>query len=155
MKRAGLITVDSSFLINFYLLGWLRFLCKVYDKVLVTPTVRRECIKIKDKMDALPCITNVRLSDKEKKMITKMVEEIKQKFPGEHTGECEALAVAHCRKIPLLVSDNFAPWYLTSRVKGISVEIERGSYVVAKALETGVIKPKNDKELEYILDELK
>ncbi|MDI6917547.1 MAG: hypothetical protein QMC80_07095 [Thermoplasmatales archaeon] len=34
-------------------------------------------------------------------------------------------------------------------------EIERGIYVVAKALELGVIKPKNDKELGQILDEVK
>lgn len=94
------VTVDSSFLINLYILGRLDILCKIYDKVLVPPTVRKECSRIEYALDALPCVKYETLSEGEKEKASTMHEDIQEKFPGEHMGEVEALVVASSRKSP-------------------------------------------------------
>lgn len=110
------ITSDASFLINLHLLGWLELLCKIYDKVLITPTVKKECSKIRIILDRMPCMVYVKPSNEEQKFSLGLDKELKKKFPGEHRGEVEALVVAHLRNIPLLLSDN-SPWYLRERHK--------------------------------------
>ena len=150
----GSITVDSSFLINLYMLGRLDILCKIYDKVLVPPTVRRECSRIEYALNAMPCIEYVTLSSEEKERVSAMHEEIQKKFPGEHGGEVEALVVANFRKIPLMISDNFAPWYLKSKHAEIEVALARGSHALVEGIEKKSLEIRNAKELESFLSEL-
>ena len=150
----GSITVDSSFLINLYMLGRLDVLCKVYDKVLVSPTVRKECSRIEYALNTMPCIIYVTLSEEEKEKVFAMHEEIQKKFPGEHTGEVEALVIANSRKIPLMISDNFAPWYLRSKHTEIEVALARGSHALVEGIEKKVIEIKSAEELRSFLGEL-
>ncbi len=137
MKKS--IVVDSSFLINLYLLGWFDILCKIYDEIVITPTVKRECKKIENHLKKMECVSWVELSKEEEKEVSKLLEEISKKFPGEHRGEIECVAVAKFRGIPLLISDNFAPWYLKERHR-FPIEIERGHYVITEALGDNVLK---------------
>lgn len=150
----GSVTVDSSFLINLYMLGRLDILCKVYDKVLVSPTVRKECSRIEYALNAMPCIEYVTLSGEEKEKVSAMHEEIRKKFPGEHTGEVEALVVASSRKIPLMISDNFAPWYLRSKHTEIKVTLARGSHTLVEGIEKKVLEIRSAEELRSFLSEL-
>lgn len=150
----GSVTVDSSFLINLYILGRLDILCKIYDKVLVSPTVRKECSRIEYALNAMPCIEYVTLSRKEEEKIFAMHEEIQKKFPGEHMGEVEALVIASSRKIPLMISDNFAPWYLKSRHTEIEVVLARGSHALVEGIEKKVLEIRNAEELRSFLGEL-
>ncbi len=146
MDEEKSVTADSSFLINIYLLGWLHILCEIYKEVLITPTVKRECNKIREKLEHMPCITYVELSKSEEEKISKMLKELKAKFPGEHRGEVECLVVADSRNIHLLLSDNFAPWYLRSK-HNLSVKIERGYYAIVEALEINALKRRNLKKI--------
>jgi predicted nucleic acid-binding protein len=148
------ITVDSSFLINIYMLKRLDILCKIYDEVLVPPTVKRECLKIEHALNAMPCIKFVDLSKEETKKVSMLHKEIQQKFPGEHRGEVEALVVASSRKIPLMISDNFAPWYLKSKHAEIKVILARGFHAFVEGIETKVLKIKNVEGLNAITSEL-
>lgn len=150
----GIITADSSFLINLYMLGRLDILCKIYDKVLIPPTVRRECSRIEYALNTMPCIEYVALSRKEEEKVSAVHEEIQKRFPGEHRGEVEALVVASSRKIPLMISDNFAPWYLKSKHAEIEVALARGSHALVEGLEKKVFEIKNAGELSSFLNEL-
>jgi len=146
------IVVDSSFLINMAILNWLDVLCQVYEEIIVTPTVEKECERIKSKLDSMSCVKYIHLSGRENEMVSKLLGEMELKFPGEHRGEVESLVVANSRGIPMLISDNFAPWYLKSKHSEIPAEVERGYYVVAKALEINALKKE---DMEDILKKMK
>ncbi|MFQ6129435.1 MAG: hypothetical protein ACE5OT_01325, partial [Candidatus Hadarchaeaceae archaeon] len=148
------ITVDSSFLINLYMLGRLGILCKIYDRVLVPPTVKKECSRIEYALNAMHCIEYVTLSEEEGEKVSVMHEEIQKRFPGEHRGEVEALVVASYRKIPLMISDNFAPWYLRSKHTEIEVTLARGSYTLVEGIEKKVLEIRGAEELRSFLSEL-
>lgn len=55
-------------------------------------------------------------------------------------GEVEALVVASSRKIPLMISDNFAPWYLRSKHTEIKVALARGSHTLVEGIEKKVLE---------------
>lgn len=129
-------------------------LCKIYDRVLVPPTVRKECSRIEHALNTMSCIEYVILSGGEKEKVATMHEEIQKKFPGEHAGEVEALVVSSSRKIPLMISDNFAPWYLRSKHAEIKVELARGSYTLVEGIEKKVLEIGSVGELKSFLSEL-
>lgn len=132
----------------------LDILCRIYNEVLVSPTVKRECSKIEHALNAMPCIKYIVLSKKEAEKVSTLHEEIRRKFPGEHRGEVEALVVASSRKIPLMISDNFAPWYLRSKHAEIEVTLARGFYIFVEGIETKAMKVKSAEELNSLLSEL-
>lgn len=149
------ITVDSSFLINLYLLGQIDLLCKTYIEVLISPTVRRECLKIKSVLDTLPCIKYVELTSDEKKKVETLHKELEEKFAGQHRGETEALVLAASRGVPLMISDNFAPWYLKSKHEEIAkVKLVRGSHIFIQAIENKILVLKNKEDLKNLLRKL-
>lgn len=77
----------------------------------------------------------------------------RKNFQGS-TGEVEALIVASFRKIPLMISDNFAPWYLKSRHAEIEVVLARGTHALVEGIEKKVLEIKNAKEFKLFLSEL-
>ncbi len=150
-----IVVADSSFLINIHIMKWITLLCRVYDKVFVTPTVARECIKIKGTLDRLPCIESIELTREEEKKVSELLSIMAKKFPGEHRGEIECLAASVLRGVPLLISDNFAPWYLQSQDSALAkVRIVRGYYFVAEALEMSVLTARSKRDAETIIRKL-
>lgn len=102
----------------------------------------------------MPCIKYIALSKREAEKVSVLHKEIQRRFPGEHKGEVEALVVASSRKIPLMISDNFAPWYLKSKHEEIEVTLLRGFHALVEAIETEVLKIKSVEELNSFLSEL-
>lgn len=106
--------------------------------------------EIEDNLKKIECISYVELFKEEEKEAERLLRKISKKFPGEHRGEIECVVIANSRKIPLLISDNFAPWYVKEKYK-IPIEIERGHYVITEALKANVLKTK---DLEKILKKI-
>ncbi|MDI6884695.1 MAG: hypothetical protein QMD00_06210 [Hadesarchaea archaeon] len=102
----------------------------------------------------MPCIKYVALSREEEEKVSTAHEEIQKRFPGEHRGEVETLVVASTRKIPLMISDNFAPWYLKSRHREFKVALARDSHALVEGIERKVLEIKNVEELSSFLSEL-
>ena len=148
------IVADSSFIINIDILHWLDLLCAIFDKVWITPTVKKETEKIK-RLLKLDCITITELTDEESDIVNQYLKELENKFPGEHRGEIESLVVANLRNIPLLISDNFSPWYIKSKYTEITVDIKRGIHVISMAIDEKIILIKNKDDLEQLLQKIK
>jgi len=100
------IVADSSFIINTDILNWLDLLCAVFNKVWITPTVKKETEKIKRLLE-LNCVTITELTNEENKIVNQYLKELEKKFPGQHRGEIESLVIANLRNIPFLISNNF------------------------------------------------
>lgn len=141
------IVADSSFIINLDILSWLNLLCAVFDKVWITPTVKRETEKIKRLLE-LDCVELTELSNEENKIVNQYLKELEEKFPGQHRGEIESLVIAKSRNIPFLISDNFSPWYIKSKDPEMKVEIKRGIHFILMALDKKIIIIKNKEDLE-------
>ncbi|NVM31122.1 MAG: hypothetical protein HWN65_19955 [Candidatus Helarchaeota archaeon] len=148
------IIADSSFIINIAILNWLDLLCAIFNKVWITPTVKKETEKIKNLLK-LDCITIIELSDEENDIVNQYLKELEKKFPGEHRGEIESLVVANFRGIPLLISDNFSPWYIKSKYSGIKVEIKRGIHFISMAIDEKIILIKNKEDLEHLIQKIR
>ncbi|MFX1512110.1 MAG: hypothetical protein ACFFCQ_05955 [Promethearchaeota archaeon] len=133
------IAVDTSFLINMHILGLLDQLCKICDPIFITPSVWEETSELHSLLLKLRCIKRISLSEEERKVAQELHDEFTRKYKGTHHGEIEALVVATFRKIPLILCDNFAPWYLQKLHRGLYLkpQIARGHSAVEKMLSEG------------------
>ncbi len=135
--------VDTSFLINMHILGLLDILCNIYDTIFITSTVWDESAELHPFLLKLQCLKQIILTDEELRAEKELHEEFTAKYKGVHHGEIEALIVASFRNIPLVLCDNFAPWYL-QRTRGGSLsepQIARGHSAVERMLSKGLINP--------------
>lgn len=129
--------VDSSFLYNVWQLKILSKLCVIFEKIYLVPSVIAECQRFRDELADLTCSEEVILSAEEREKAAELHQEFIGSFPGQHHGEIECLVVAQSRAVPLVISDNFAPWFLQkqhSEYRGVT--IHRGWWVIGRLIET-------------------
>jgi len=128
--------VDSSFLYNAFQMDLLLILCKVFQKLILVPSVLSECIRFQDQIDQLKCVEQVKLSSLEVEEVNKLHKSFVKSFPGKHYGEIESLVVANMRNEKLVISDNFAPWYIQKNNQEYKkVEIYRGWWIIGHLIE--------------------
>lgn len=128
--------VDSSFLYNAFQLEILPYLCYLFDRIILVPSVLSECVRFQTQLLQLKCIEKVSLTDAEKREVDKLHKEFTEHFPGKHLGEVECLVVANSRTEEVVISDNFAPWFLQKKhSKYDKVRIHRGWWVVGRLIE--------------------
>jgi len=143
------VTLDTSFLVNITRLNVLQYICKIFSEILISPKVWNESFQFHEHLEELPCIKRVTLSKEEQQKVNVLHDHFTANFPGEHLGEIEALVLAETRGYFLVISDNFAPWYIRKDHPEFSnVKIYRGSYFITRLIEMGFIGKK-------ILDDLK
>lgn len=143
------VVVDASFIINMYQLSLIAKLCEVFDKVLVTPTVWKECQRIWEELEHVHCMSQVVLSSEENEMAEKLHSEFCESYPGFHRGEIEALVLANTRDCPIVISDNFAPWVVQKRHPEFErIRIYRGFYFVESLLDAKLITSDVVKQLQ-------
>ena len=137
--------VDSSFLYNAYQMDLLPILCKVFEKLILVPSVVSECVRFHDQLRLLKCAEEIKLSPYEVEEVKKLHSFFTESFPGKHHGEIECLVVANVRKENLVISDNFAPWYLQKHLQGYhNVDIYRGWWIIGHFIEN------NELPLEFL-----
>lgn len=133
-------TLDTSFLVNLKLLGVLPHLCAVFSEIVLSPEVWKESSQLHSELSQLPCITVVELTKAERIKSEVLHTEFKQDFPGKHLGEIETLVLARTRGYLLVISDNFAPWYIQKKHAEFSdVQIFRGMYFFSRLIELEVV----------------
>lgn len=119
--------MDSSFLYNAFQLEILRYLCLLFDRIILVPSVLSECVRFQSQLLQLKCVEKVILTDIEKREVNKLHKEFTERFPGKHLGEIECLVVANSRAEEIVISDNFAPWFLQKKHSTYDkVKIHRG-----------------------------
>ncbi|MHA1972130.1 MAG: hypothetical protein ACTSW1_03985 [Candidatus Hodarchaeales archaeon] len=127
MKEIAVL--DTSFLVNLKILGYLEYICDVFHQIVIPPSVYKESYQFYHELEKLACTTLVELTNDEKKMVDQLHKEFTSIYPGKHFGEIEALVIAQQRELNLLISDNFAPWFIKKNHKRFSnVSIFRGTY---------------------------
>ncbi|MHA2368957.1 MAG: hypothetical protein ACXADX_09055 [Candidatus Hodarchaeales archaeon] len=134
-------TADTSFLVNMHILGLLDLLCEVLDRIIIPPSVWEESFELHAILAKLACLETVSLTEDEQQEAYRLHDIMSENYKGKHHGEIEALVVAAKRQIPLLLCDNFAPWYL-QRIENralSTVKITRGFYAVEKLLEANLV----------------
>lgn len=128
--------VDSSFLYSAFQLEILRYLCLLFDRIILVPSVLSECVRFQSQLLQLKCVEKVILTDIEKREVDKLHTEFTERFPGKHLGEIECLVVENSRAEEIVISDNFAPWFLQKKhSKYDKVKIHRGWWVVGRLIE--------------------
>ncbi|MFX1512765.1 MAG: hypothetical protein ACFFCQ_09280 [Promethearchaeota archaeon] len=132
--------LDTSFLVNIKRLQTLQYLCTAFSKVIITPEVWKESYQFHSQLEELPCIKVINLSSEETNEVNSLHDEFTERFSGKHIGEIETLVVAQSRNCFLVISDNFAPWYIRERhYKYSKVEIYRGIYYFTRLIEIGIL----------------
>ncbi|MFX0115956.1 MAG: hypothetical protein ACFFB3_15500 [Candidatus Hodarchaeota archaeon] len=134
-------TADTSFFVNMHILRLLDLLCEVFDQILIPPSVWEESFELHSVLSKPACIEEAILTDEESREAEQLHKEFTNIYKGEHHGDVEALVMAvHCM-IPLMVCDNFAPWYLqrTGKATLSHVKIARGFTAVERRLSDGLI----------------
>lgn len=145
------VVVDASFIINAYQLSLIDKLCEVFDEILFSPTVWKECQRLWKELGQLRCVKQVILSAAENEKAKELHTNFCESYPGFHLGEIEALVVAKTRNCPIVLSDNFAPWFLRKMYPEFErIQIYRGFYFVDKLLEAKVIPTEVLKRLHGI-----
>ncbi len=128
--------VDSSFLYNAFQLEILHYLCLLFDRIILVPSVLSECVRFQSQLLQLKCVEKVILTGTEKREVDRLHKEFIEQFPGKHLGEIECLVVANSRTEEIVISDNFAPWFLQKiHSKYNKVSIHRGWWVVGRLIE--------------------
>ncbi len=141
MKERAVL--DTSFLVNLKRLDVLKYLCDVFEEILISPEVWKESFQFHDDLEKLTCIKKEKLTTAERERVNELHEEFSSHFSGKHFGEIEALVLSQSRGFFLVISDNFAPWYIRKHYEEYSkVYIFRGTYFFARLLELGKIKKK-------------
>ena len=131
---------STSFLVNIKLLNILKYLCEVFKEIIISPEVWNESFQFQSELESLECIKIVRLENEEMNKVHQLHNEFTKNYPGKHTGEIEALVLSQSREYSLVVSDNFAPWYIRKHHNEYSkVNIFRGTYFIARLIEIGVL----------------
>lgn len=134
------VTLDTSFLVNLILLGYLQHLCKVFSEVVLSPEVWKESYQFHSELNQLHCIRTIELTKKEEIESNLLHNEFIKQFPGKHLGEIETLVLARSRGYYLVISDNFAPWYIRkSHEEYSNVKIFRGTYFFGRLIELEII----------------
>ncbi len=130
--RKKIIVVDTSFLVNYYFVGKLEFLCEVFEQLVIAPTVWQECQDVSkrkwsdfypdqtltDVLKTLNCLNILspkELSHPEVKLVKTLLQTLTgiQRVSETHKGEMESLAILLLRdNIDFLISDNDAPFTL-------------------------------------------
>jgi hypothetical protein len=76
------------------------------------------------------------LNNSEQEEVEKLHKEFTEEFPGKHLGEIECLVVANSRDEQVVISDNFAPWFLQKKHQIYDqVVIHRGWWVIGRLIE--------------------
>lgn len=128
--------MDSSFLYNAFQLKILPDLRHLFDRIILVPSVLSECERFQTQLLQLECVERVNLTEIENKEVEKLHKEFIEQFPGKHFGEIECLVVANSRAEELVISDNFAPWFLQKiHPKYDQVKIRRGWWVMGRLIE--------------------
>ncbi|MHA2247081.1 MAG: hypothetical protein ACXADY_19205 [Candidatus Hodarchaeales archaeon] len=128
--------LDTSLLINVKILEVLDYLCEIFSEIIITPEVWRESFQFQSDLRKIECLTLVELTKSEENDTRRLHDEFSASFPGKHRGEIEALVLSKSRGYSLLISDNFAPWYIKKNHKEFSgVRIYRGTYFFASLVD--------------------
>ena len=128
--------VDSSFLYNAFQLEILHYLCLLFDRIILVPSVLSECVRFQSQLLQLKCVEKVILTSIEEMEVDRLHKEFTERFPGKQLGEIECLLVANSRAEEIVISDNFAPWFLQKKhPKYDKVRIHRGWWVVGRLIE--------------------
>ena len=131
---------DTSFLVNVKRLQVIEDLCNVFSELYIPSTVWDESFQFQSQLERLPCVDIVELTPEEKEEVEKLHEAFTEIFSGTHRGEIEAFVLAKSRGYSLVISDNFAPWYLRKQnLEYSNVLIYRGTYYFARLIELGLI----------------
>ncbi|MFW9917209.1 MAG: hypothetical protein ACFFGZ_16515 [Candidatus Thorarchaeota archaeon] len=128
--------LDTSFLINIKKLGCLDLLCDVFAEVILSPEVWKESFQFHKELESLSCISLTKMSAEENQLVEQLHEEFTETFPGKHRGEIETLVIAKVRRIQLVISDNFAPWFIRRiHSEFENIKIFRGMYFFSRIFE--------------------
>ena len=139
MKERAVL--DTSFLVNLRRLEVLKYLCDVFNEILISPEVWKESFQFHQDLEKLNCITKEELTTAERERVNELHEEFSSHYAGKHVGEIETLVLSQSRGYFLVISDNFAPWYIRKHHEEYSeVKIFRGTYFFTRLFELGKIK---------------
>ena len=75
--------VDSSFLYNAFQLEILRYLCLLFDRIILVPSVLSECVRFQSQLLQLKCVEKVILTDIEKREVNKLQKGLSKECPND------------------------------------------------------------------------